>query len=86
MSVNEGKMFQCSICKEKFNSKISLESHSAKENITFIPPKPKIAKVNKVVNPIDPNEVPNSGTFVDRGTPNEGVGNPETISSGMHQF
>ena len=51
--------------------------------ITFIPPKPKIAKLNKVVNPIDPNEVPNAGTLVDRGTPNEGVGNFNTISSGM---
>ena len=37
----------------------------------------------KVVNPIDPNEVPNAGTLVDRGTPNEGVGNFNTISSGM---
>ena len=26
MSVPEGKIFQCSICKVKFNSKISLES------------------------------------------------------------
>ena len=32
MSVHEGKMFQCSICKEKFNSKISLESHCGKEH------------------------------------------------------
>ena len=58
-------------------------SDDGDENITFIPPKPKIAKINKVVNPIDPNEVPNVGTLVDRGTPNEGVGNFNTISSGM---
>ena len=32
MSVNEGKMFQCSICNEEFNSKITLESHCAKEH------------------------------------------------------
>ena len=32
MSVNEGKMFQCSICNEVFNSKITLESHCAKEH------------------------------------------------------
>ena len=41
--------------------------------------KPKIAK-------LDTNEGPNVGALVDRGTPNEGVGNfskPETISSGM---
>jgi hypothetical protein len=34
------------------------------ENITFIPPKPKIAKLNngpEVVNPMDPKEVPNAG-------------------------
>ena len=55
-------------------------SDEGDENITFIPPKPKKAKV---VNPMDPNE---SGTLVNRGTPNEGVRNPETISSGMHQF
>jgi hypothetical protein len=61
-------------------------SDEGDENITFIPPKPKKAKLNKVVNPMDPNEVLNPGALVDRGTPNEGVGNPETISSGMHQF
>ena len=53
-------------------------SDESDENITFIPPKKA-----KVVNPMDPNE---SGTLVNRGTPNEGVRNPETISSGMHQF
>ena len=58
-------------------------SDEGDENITFIPPKPKIAKFNKVVNPIDPNEVPNAGALVDRGTPNEGVWNPENISSGI---
>ena len=61
-------------------------SDEGDENITFIPPKPKKAKLNKVVNPMDPNEVLNPGALVDRGTPNEGVGNfskPETISSGM---
>ena len=61
-------------------------SDEGDDNITFIPPKPKKAKLNKVVNPMDPNEVLNPGALVDRGTPNEGVGNPETISSGMHQF
>ena len=50
-------------------------SDEGDENITFIPPKPKKAKLNKVVNPMDPN--------VDRGTPNEGVWNPENISSGI---
>ena len=58
-------------------------SDESDENITFIPPKPKIAKLNKVVNPMDPND---PGALIHRGTPNEGVGNPETISSGMHQF
>ena len=51
------------------------------ENITFIPPRPKIAKLNngpEVVNQINPNEVPNAGALVDRGTPNEGVGNFNT--------
>ena len=44
------------------------------ENITFIPPKPKKAKLNKVVNPMDPNELLNPG----------GVWNPENIiSSGI---
>ena len=49
----------------------------------------KIAKLNdgpEVVNWMDPNEKPNVGALVDRGTPNEGVGNfskPETTSSGM---
>ena len=32
MSVPEGKIFQCSICKVKFNAKIGLESHCAKEH------------------------------------------------------
>ena len=41
------------------------------ENITFIPPKE------------DPKEVPNAGAAIDRGTPNEGVWNPENISSGI---
>ena len=35
------------------------------ENITFITPKLKIAKLNKIVNPMDPNEVPNAGALVD---------------------
>ena len=55
-------------------------SDEGDENITFIPPKPKIAKLNKVVNPMDPND---PGALVDRGTPNEGVWNPENISSGI---
>ena len=57
-------------------------SDEGDENITFIPPKPKKAKLNKVVNPMDPNEVLNPGALVDRGTPNEGVWNPKNISSG----
>ena len=58
-------------------------SDEGDENITFIPPKPKKAKLNKVVNPMDPNEVLNPGALVDRGTPNEGVWNPADISSGI---
>ena len=88
--------FQCSYCKSNYARKAGLNTHvkqkhehvmkcsdDGDENINFIPPKPKIANLNKVVNPIDPNEVPNAGTLVDRGTPNEGVGNFNTISSGM---
>ena len=49
-------------------------SDEGDENITFIPPKPKKAKLNKVVNPMDPNELLNPG----------GVWNPENIiSSGI---
>ena len=69
----------------KTNVKKVLEEHSqaesnmecsdeGDENITFIPPKPKKSKLNKVVNP---------GALVDRGTPNEGVWNPKNISSGI---
>ena len=54
MSVPEGKIFQCSICKVKFNSKISLESHCAKEH-----DRPKIAKLNKDTK-IELNLVPSS--------------------------
>ena len=54
MSVSEGKIFQCSICKVKFNSKISLESHCAKEH-----DRPKIAKLNKDTK-IELNLVPSS--------------------------
>ena len=55
-------------------AKSALEcSDEGDENITFIPPKPKIAKLNKVVNPMVPN-LPNAGALVDRGTPNEGFG------------
>ena len=32
MSVHEGKMFQCSNCNEKFNSKIRFESRFAKKH------------------------------------------------------
>ena len=78
----------------KTNVKKVLEEHSqaesnmecsdeGDENITFIPPKPKKAKLNKVVNPMDPNELLNPGALVDRGTPNEGVWNPKNISSGI---
>ena len=58
-------------------------SDEGDENITFIPPKPKKAKLNKVVNPMDPNKVLNPGALLDRGTPNEGVWNPKNISSGI---
>ena len=54
MSVPEDKIFQCSICKVKFNTKISLESHCAKEH-----DRPKIAKLNKVTK-IELNLVPSS--------------------------
>ena len=39
------------------------------ENITFIPPKPKMAKLNDGPKVFNTNEVPNAGALVDRGTP-----------------
>ena len=75
--------FQCSYCKSNYARKAGLNTHVKQKHEHDMKCSDDGDENIKVVNPIDLNEVPNAGTLVDRGTPNEGVGNFNNFSSGM---
>ena len=89
IDIHTGENHECqeiwmyNLCKSNYARKASLNTHVKQKHEHDMKCSDDGDENIKVVNPIDPNEVPNAGTLVDRGTPNEGVGNFNNISSGM---